>query len=106
MRALQVGDVLRYSWGYDQTNVNAFAVVRATKASVWLQPIRTEGVPGSEGFMSRRVRPCPDQPIEGARVIRKRRQVGWKGDEEICRMPYGVAVLWPEGEGTSETSYA
>ena len=33
----EVGDFLYSSWGYDQTNVQFYKVVKVSKASVWLQ---------------------------------------------------------------------
>ncbi len=35
----QVGDVMSYSWGYDQTNVDFFEVVRVSKKCVWVREI-------------------------------------------------------------------
>ena len=34
---VKVGDIFYTSWGYDQTNVEFYKVVRATKSSVWIQ---------------------------------------------------------------------
>lgn len=36
-REVKVGDIFYTSWGYDQTNVEFYKVVRATKSSVWIQ---------------------------------------------------------------------
>lgn len=59
---LQVGDVITNSWGYDQTNVDMYQVVKATANFVWLQPIAGEMVPDEGcGPMSGRVR--PETPI-------------------------------------------
>ena len=38
-----MGDIMYSSWGYDQTNVDFYKVVRVTKASAWLQPIGSKG---------------------------------------------------------------
>ncbi len=56
---LKVGDIITNSWGYDQTNVDMYQIVKTTKNYVWLQPIASEEVP-SEGFapMSAHVRPA------------------------------------------------
>lgn len=35
--APKVGDIFYTSWGYDQTNVEFFKVVRVSAASVWVQ---------------------------------------------------------------------
>ena len=61
----KVGDVLVASWGYDQTNIDFYQVVRATKASVWLQPMSQEIVKAG-GFMSEYV--VPKAPIFVQRV--------------------------------------
>jgi hypothetical protein len=37
-----VGSIFHTSWGYDQTNVEFYTVVRETKASVWLVPVGSE----------------------------------------------------------------
>jgi hypothetical protein len=34
---VKVGDIFYTSWGYDQTNVEFYKVIRATKSSVWVQ---------------------------------------------------------------------
>lgn len=41
---IAVGDVLRSSWGYEQTNVNFYQVVGRSGASVTLRPIASEEV--------------------------------------------------------------
>jgi hypothetical protein len=44
------------SWGYDQTNVDAFQVTRITPKGVYVREIQTRGVPGSNtGGMSQKV---------------------------------------------------
>jgi len=114
VRRLKKGDVVRYSWGYDQTNIDAFEVVRETPKSVWIRPIRTEQVPGSGGFMSAKVLPVrgsfltrngPNGP-EPVKPIVKRRRLNWKEEEEILHMDFGVATLWPEGQEAYESWYA
>lgn len=35
----QVGDVLYSSWGYEQTNINFYQVVKATDKTVWVREI-------------------------------------------------------------------
>ena len=60
---LKVGDVMYSSWGYDQTNVDFYKVVRATAKSVWLISIGASAVEGSEGFMCNRVLPDPAREL-------------------------------------------
>jgi hypothetical protein len=52
------GAVFCYSWGYDQTNVDYFQVVKRAGLMVWIRPIACESIKGSEGFMSDSVRPA------------------------------------------------
>ena len=40
----KVGDILYSSWGYDQTNIEFFKVVKVSKFSVWIQEIGKEVV--------------------------------------------------------------
>ena len=35
----KIGDILYSSWGYDQTNIEFFKVVKVSKFSVWIQEI-------------------------------------------------------------------
>ena len=62
MKEIQVGDIFRMSWGYDQTNVDYFQVVRLTPKGVVVREIEHEEVPGTnKGGMSCMVRPLKDR---------------------------------------------
>jgi len=58
---VKVGALFSMSWGYDQTNVNYFQVVRTSAAGVWVREIGARAVPGSQGFMCEDVKPAKDQ---------------------------------------------
>ena len=47
----QVGDLMYYSWGYDQTNVDFFQVIEVKTKSIVLQPIEGKMLP-SNGYGS------------------------------------------------------
>jgi hypothetical protein len=69
---LQVGTLLCYSWGYDQTNVDYFQIVKRSGRSVWIRPIGSREVPGSDhGGMSNRVMPARDKFLDDKPPIRK-----------------------------------
>lgn len=70
-----VGDIFVNSWGYDQTNVDAYQVVRLSKAYAFLAPIEVREVPGSSGMMCRKVEPVKDKFIAGAVVPQMRVRV-------------------------------
>ena len=54
------GDIFVASWGWEQTNVDAYQVVVKKGATVTLREIALSSVEGSEGFMSDRVVPVKD----------------------------------------------
>jgi hypothetical protein len=56
----QIGDIFVNSWGYDQTNVDAYQVTRLTPKKMELAPINTAPVPGTDGFMCSKVVPVKD----------------------------------------------
>lgn len=72
--AIQVGMILHYSWGYDQTNCDFYQVTEKRGQMVTIRAIASETVPGSEGFMSDRRRPVRDSFLEGrfAETLKKR----------------------------------
>lgn len=45
----QVGDIVYGSWGYDQTNIDYYAIIRTTRTKVELLPIGAELVSSSHG---------------------------------------------------------
>lgn len=68
---LEVGDILVETWGYEQTNVNYYQVLeRFGKRGVVIREIASESIPGTEGFMSCRVKPKPGAFLEKAAPTR------------------------------------
>jgi len=59
-----VGEILVSSWGYDQTNVDFYEVVRASAASVWVVPMKQQIV-RAESWASEMVVPASKK--EGAK---------------------------------------
>jgi len=57
------GDIFVSSWGWEQTNVDAYQVVAKKGATVTLREIALCSIEGSEGFMSDRVKPVKDSFI-------------------------------------------
>jgi len=82
-----VGDVLTYSWGYDQTNVEAFQVVGVTKASVKLRRIAITEVRAT-GSMSSMVKPVPGKFLD-EKVSTHRVTV-----DGYISMAFGIAQKW------------
>lgn len=90
------GDVYVCSWGYDQTNVDAYQVVRVVgKRMVEVRQIATAPVKGSDGFMANRVVPLRDDFIR-EEVLRKRVDAYETGGEvrTSIAFEYGGAGKW------------
>lgn len=59
----KVGDLFYSSWGYDQTNIEFWKIVRVMPKAVEIVAIGAKTVPGSEGFMSDHISPDPDRVL-------------------------------------------
>ena len=93
-----VDDIMVCSWGYDQTNVDFYKVVRRTKASAWIVKVGQKMVPGSAGFMSEQVLPDPDNVLAWDR---------WSTDEEKSFAPKMKRVRSYDGKAViTMTSYS
>jgi hypothetical protein len=108
-QGIEVGDILVSSWGYDQTNVDFYQVVRATAKSAWIRRIASNQVRGSEGFMSASVVPVKDQFIDHDEKGRLHRikSHGPVGDKTfyLSLTSYSSAHLW-EGKPKYQSWYA
>ena len=66
LESVKEGDIYVASWGWEQTNIDAYQVVAKKGATVTLREIAVASVEGSEGFMSDRVVPVKDAFIGDA----------------------------------------
>lgn len=55
----EVGTILYSSWGYDQTNIEFYKVVKVSEKSVWIQELKNQIVE-QVGFMSEKVVPSDE----------------------------------------------
>lgn len=98
-KALQVGDIIYYSWGYDQTNVDFFQVIKTTAKSATIRPIKGKTI--ENGFMSGNT-----TAIKGAfdgDAITKR--IKEHNGEQFFVFDYGIGRLW-DGRPVSCSWYA
>lgn len=98
----KAGDVLVSTWGYDQTNVDFYQVIKATAKTVTIRPIESEPVPGSEGFMCNMV-----LPVRGSfkdDMLAPRKVTPWQGGEYIV-IGNHTAHKW-EGKPVYQSWYA
>jgi hypothetical protein len=112
----RVGSIWRTSWGYDQTNVEYYQVVRETRASVWLREIAAEVgavdrkvYPVCDAFVAQREWPHAfneEQRIEDDPLKRPEGEMHRKGrypDHPSITLDY-VRHAWPyEGGGNYDT---
>ena len=102
MRLPQLGDLLYCSWGYDQTNVDWYQVLRVSKAFVWLRRIegKTRGnlrrgdhtttpQPGVWSSCSN-----PKEPLCSEKGARRRFEILDDGYKVAIHKHYQRAYLW------------
>lgn len=109
----KVGDILRCSWGYDQTNVDWYQVIAVTKASVKIRAIASKVV--ADNGPSTLVVPVPgsflapsgnwkkDDPAYSEKGATKRfRASGGDLGYSVRIESYSSAYLW-DGKPAHET---
>ena len=96
---VSIGDIFVASWGWEQTQVDAYQVVgKKGSAFVVLRPITTAVVPDSEHFMSQDVVPVPNAFISDETITKR---VGAYG---ITLNSYSSAYKW-DGERSYHNSW-
>jgi hypothetical protein len=84
---MKKGDILAYTWGYGQTNVDFYQVTRATAKSAWIRHIKQDTV--ETGFMCGHTSPRPGEFDDGGE---KRKDIKSGAYGEYLSMDYGLAV--------------
>lgn len=98
---LKVGDVLRNSWGYDQTNVDYFEVTELIgKRTVVIKPLAQEVT--ETGFMCGNCRPVPGKYLDKPAL---RKQVGVDGAVKIHEWGSWARKVEKTADGSYESSY-
>lgn len=99
-----VGDLLYDSWGYGQTNVDFYQVVRVSDKSVWIRSIKGEIVEMTQSDAGL-VKPIKDAFVENSELLRKPLQVTYKGDVYVSSR-HGSISKYDEGDkGVYYSSY-
>ncbi len=96
-----VGDILEHIWGWEQTNVDFYQVVKVGDRSVWIQGIKSiESVDGQT--MTGTAKPLKDE-FDGK--IRVKRPYKRSYDGKYClHTKYGCMELW-DGEPVRISTY-
>lgn len=97
---LKVGNILRTSWGYDQTNVEFFQVTKVvSNSTVEIREIAQERT--EDGYMCGTCTPIPGKFLDRAETLRKRASA----DNSVRIDQSRHAWLW-EGKPAHYSSYA
>lgn len=97
MNPFKVGDILYSSWGYDQTNIDFFQVVKATDKSVWIREI--EGIKEPKGHLHGEVTALKDKFCSWS-LIHKNNEAVSRNLKNFNNTPYinikgyNSAFLW------------
>jgi hypothetical protein len=86
---IQVGEIVHYEWGYDQTNCDYFQIVAVTDRSVKIRAIASEYVSGQAGW-DENLRPVKDSFL-GTPAMTKIPQTH-DGKSWYLSMAFGVAT--------------
>ena len=99
---LKVGDLLYTSWGYDQTNVEFYAVTRVSGRRVWIRQIASDYA--ETGFMSGKTWPAMPIRFTGDETMHTAQPSGEKG---VYVKISNSATAWLEtGQEHYSSSYA
>ena len=102
----EVGSFAYYSWGYDQTNIDWFKVVKRNEKSVWFVPVKKDkdysnsymsgqSVPVDEPVLVKKDWKMVDgeiQEVEVSTEFRKLVKSGYMG--EVCGNDFGNIYPW------------
>lgn len=100
---LKVGDILSYSWGYDQTNVEFYQVVSRKERTVKVMRIRATY--DQTGDMSGYEHALPGQFVKNAQPITKLEQFDGSGKPYLA-MDFGCLRVTNAEEKHYSSSYA
>jgi hypothetical protein len=98
---VKLGDIFCSTWGYEQTNVDFFIVVKLTDKTVWLHPIGSQTVENC-GWESNYVKPDPVH-LKGEVIRRKLQQS--KHGVFVSINSFAWAKLVDKDHKTLQTSY-
>jgi len=97
---IKVGDIFYASWGYDQTNVDFYQVLRVIgKATVEVQKVQSKTV--REDMTANYVEAVPNRFVRGSRPMKKR--VSPRG---TIKMDHTYASKWDEKPKYETSPYA
>jgi hypothetical protein len=97
-----IGTIFASSWGYDQTNVDFYEVIKVTKASVVIREIAKAQQTKDDGWTGH-VTPQPGEFVGDP--MTRRLKAGWDNTPGVKVRSYAWARVW-DGKPQHFTSYA
>lgn len=96
----KVGDILYDSWGYEQTNIDFYQIVRVSQKSIWVKPIAGEVLTDTGPFSAKK-KPVKDKftsdkPIRKRVNFHERRSDGEL--EAYISSKFGILSKYEKGE--------
>lgn len=88
------GKIVVNSWGYDQTNIDYYLIVKRTKHFVTLQAIGY-ATNVETGFLTGDCTPDPNKPLD--KPLLRRKVHVWDGKEQGIDIEFGWCSLWHGG---------
>jgi hypothetical protein len=85
--SIKLGDILYSTWGYDQTNVSFFEVVKVTRSTVSIRELKASI--SENGFMSGVSVPCKNNYHSNEILVRRVRSSG-----SVRVWSFATAFLW------------
>lgn len=94
-KQIEVGSIFYNSWGYEQTNIDFYQVVKVSPSSIWIRELKKTIVYEGDNYT---YEVLPDKGnFMDDKVLRKRRQ-------QYIPMRCGLLYLWEE-KPMNETKY-
>lgn len=106
---IEAGTILQSSWGYDQTNVDFYVVVKGGNVGQMIKLKQIQKSYQATGDMTGKVLPYVveglPQSEAGAPVLTRKLGPGWNGHGYVKLTSYSGAQVW-EGKAMGVSSYA
>jgi len=96
------GKIISHSWGYEQTNIDFFKIIKRSGSFVTLQPL--ESIEKSDGPLTMTGSCTPGEPMPGGKIIRRKVHTRDGKESGVAIKSYGWASLW-DGQPEHFSSY-
>lgn len=98
---LQVGMILYERWGYNQTNIDFYQIIKMTEKSIWLKELKSLDTPyfPFKGDWTRTTEPIRNCFVDSEKSFRRAKK------KQISVSGHGVLRLYDSEKVLTETSH-